>query len=537
MTKKSIIFLISITVVFSQTGCMQTETVSIIPRPVKIDVSMGTFTISPQTVILVDKDSRQVGEYLGGLLRPATGFELKVKKSSQVKNPTNCIILQTINDKADVGTEGYQLQVFSKKVLISAAEPAGLFYGCQSLRQLLPSQIENKEKIKGISWHIPKVKIQDRPRYRWRGMHLDVGRHFFGTEFVKKYIDLLALYKFNRFHWHLTEDQGWRVEIKKYPKLAKISAWRKGKDGKPYGGFYTQEQLCDIVEYAKARFITVVPEIEMPGHTQAVLAAYPELSCTGGPFEVATEWGIREDVYCAGNDQTFEFLENVLGEVIEIFPSQYVHIGGDECPKDRWKACPKCQARIKIEGLKDEHELQSYFIKRISRFLTAKNKKAIGWDEILEGGLAADAAVMSWRGTGGGIAAAQAGHDVVMCPLSHCYFNYEHPDCPDGPGHDGGGIDLRKVYLYEPTPLELTAKQATHILGTQGNVWTEYISTNDEVEFMAFPRACAIAEVAWSAKHLRDWDEFSVRLKRNAERLDKLNVNFHRDPVHTKNPI
>ncbi|MHC4394870.1 MAG: beta-N-acetylhexosaminidase [Planctomycetota bacterium] len=530
MAKKIGTILIFIIIASAQICGAEIKAAAIIPQPMKIEVGEGTFDLTPETIIVVTEGTRGIGEYLAGLLGPATGFKLEVKEISQSKAGANCIYLLDTSAKARLGAEGYDLKVLKNSIFINAASPAGVFYGCQTLRQLLPRAIESKEKVAGVGWNIEQVEIEDKPRYVWRGMHLDVSRYFFEKEFVKKYIDLLAYHKFNVLHMHLTDDQGWRIEIKKHPKLTEIGAWREGKDGERYGGFYTQKGIAEIIEYAAGRFVTIVPEVEMPGHSVAALAAYPELSCTGGPFKVETKWGIHKDVFCAGNDATFELLQDVLGEVADLFSSEYIHIGGDECPKDRWKACSKCQARIKAEGLKDEHELQSYFIKRISKFLTAKNKKLIGWDEILEGGLAKNAAVMSWRGTKGGIAAARAGHDVVMSPSTHCYFDMKQSDSPDALGATWAKpILLEKVYSYEPTPSEITAEQSKHILGAQGNVWTEHIPTEKDVEYMAVPRMCALAEVVWSPKELRDWADFKRRLKIHCERLDKLGVNYYRD--------
>ncbi len=382
---------------------------------------------------------------------------------------------------------------------------------------------------------LPCLSIADQPRFPWRGMHLDVCRHFFPVEFVKRYIDLLARYKMNTFHWHLTEDQGWRIEIKKYPKLTEVGAWRSGGqvgpysrreyDSIPYGGFYTQAQIKEVVAYAAARHVTVVPEIEMPGHAMAALAAYPALGCIGGPYEVQKGWGVFDDVFCAGNDSVFAMLEGVLTEVMELFPGQYLHIGGDECPKERWKACAKCQARMKAHGLKDEHELQSYFIQRIEQFVNSKGRKIIGWDEILEGGLAPNAAVMSWRGTEGGVAAAKSGHYAVMSPGSHCYFDHYQGDPANEPLAIGGYTTLQKVYSYEPIPAELKPEEAKYILGAQGNVWTEYILTPDHVEYMAVPRMLALAEVLWTPKAKRDEADFIRRLENEFPKLEAMKVN------------
>jgi len=360
----------------------------------------------------------------------------------------------------------------------------------------------------------------------------------FPVEFVKRYIDLLAMLKMNVFHWHLTEDQGWRIEIKRYPELTRIGSRRSSspvpgdpsqQDGKPYAGFYTQDEIRQVVAYAAERHVNVVPEIEMPGHSMAALASYPELGCTGGPYQVRTQWGIEEDVYCAGNEEVFEFLENVLDEVLDLFPSPFIHVGGDECPKSRWRECPKCQARIKEENLADEDELQSYFIRRIENYLSNRGRRLIGWDEILEGGLAPGATVMSWRGTEGGIRAAQSGHDVVMTPFTHCYFDYyQSEDHENEPAGIGGYLPLETVYAYEPVPEELTPEQGEHILGAQGNVWTEYIFSPAQVEYMAYPRAIALAEVVWTPAEGRDYPDFLRRLEPYLLRLDRMGVNYRK---------
>jgi hexosaminidase len=365
---------------------------------------------------------------------------------------------------------------------------------------------------------------------------LDVARHFFPISHVKRYIDLLAMHKMNVLHWHLTEDQGWRIEIKKYPKLTEIGSRREASalltdrdklDGKPHGGFYTQEQIREVVEYAASRFITVVPEIEMPGHSMAALASYPELGCTGGPYKVRTFWGIEENVYCAGNDKVFEFLQDVLEEVMALFPGRYIHIGGDECPKAMWSTCKKCQARIKKEQLKDENELQSYFIKRIETFLNDNGRQLIGWDEILEGGLAPGATVMSWRGMEGGLEAASKGHDAIMCPLNYTYFDYyQSEDRENEPPAIGGLITLETAYEFDPAPLELPDDVAGHILGAQGQLWAEFIDSESHVDYMAFPRASALAEVLWTNRESREFNDFMSRLPRLLQRLERWNVNY-----------
>jgi hexosaminidase len=437
------------------------------------------------------------------------------------------IAMQVITPDTLLHAEWYALGVMTDGIVISATTEAGLFRGSRTLIQLLEQGRE--------TGRLPCLSITDQPRFEWRGMHLDACRHFWSVEFTKKYIDLLARYKMNSFHWHLTEDQGWRIEIKKYPKLTELGAWRNGSqvgpyarlqyDTIPYGGFYTQEQIREVVAYAAARHINVVPEIEMPGHALAALAAYPHLGCTGGPYEVQRGWGVFEDVFCAGNDSVFTFLEDVLTEVMDLFPSKTIHIGGDECPKEAWKKCAKCQARMKDEGLKDEHELQSYFIQRIEKFVNSKGRKIIGWDEILEGGLAPNASVMSWRGTEGGIAAARSGHYAVMSPGSHCYFDHYQGDPANEPLAFGGYTTVQKVYSYEPIPAELKPEEHKYILGAQGNMWTEYILTPEHVEYMAVPRMLALAEVLWTPKSKRNEADFIHRLENEFPKLEAMKVN------------
>ncbi len=503
------------------------ESLGLVPVPASLEIQKGRFKLSKSTTIQASGKAASIASYLNGHLQKFYGFALEITDKAGGKN---AIVLQEIAKNNEGGKEAYSLQVNSKGISI-LGEPAGLFYGIQTLIQLLP--LEKSESLT-----IPAVQIDDRPRFGYRGMHLDVGRHFMPVAFVKKYIDQIARHKMNTFHWHLTEDQGWRIEIKKYPKLTEIGAWRKETvighnrdkpqkfDGKRSGGFYTQEEIKDIVAYAADRFITVIPEIEMPGHSLAALAAYPELGCTEGPFEVATKWGIFNDVYCP-NEETFRFLEDVLTEVIALFPSPYIHIGGDECPKTRWEESAFCQQLIKKEGLKDEHELQSYFIQRIEKFLNSKGKQIIGWDEILEGGLAPNATVMSWRGIKGGIAAAKQHHNVIMTPTDYCYFDYYQSESKDTePLAIGGFLPVEKVYSYEPIPEELTAAEAKYILGAQANVWTEYIPTPAQAEYMIFPRMCALAEVVWSPKEKRNWNSFTTRMQTHFKRLDAFHINY-----------
>ena len=497
---------------------------------------MGSFEVKPDTKIWLsdlNRETEQVATFLSGLFEASAGFRLGYGEGTAGRKGDIHLIL----DESMTDSEGYELNVNPKQVAIRAKYPVGLFYGVQTLRQLLPSDIESESRIKNQVWSIPSVTIYDAPRFPYRGMHLDVGRHFFPVDFIKKYIDLIALHKMNTFHWHLTEDQGWRLEIKKYPKLTEVSAWRKETmvghyqdkprkyDGQRYGGFYTQKEVREIVAYARDRFVTIIPEIEMPGHSQAVLAAYPELACSEGPFEVATSWGVKEDVFCP-KEATFTFLENVLSEVMDLFPSAYIHIGGDECPKKRWEESAFVQHLIKKEGLKDENELQSYFIRRMEEFLESKGRKLIGWDEILEGGLSPNATVMSWRGEEGGIEAARQGHDAIMTPVQNCYFDYYQADKKDEPLAIGGFLPLGEVYHYEPIPDGLSAEETNHILGAQGNLWTEYIKTPDYAEYMALPRMTALSEVVWTAKDQKSWKDFTKRLEYFVKRLDKMGVNY-----------
>ncbi len=494
----------------------------LVPAPAKIQCTGAGLSLDKNFILAAeahDAVAANAAEQVAVMIADVTGTKPPIRKLSGTNVPAHSLLLATRGVPRECREEGYELTVTPEGAILRANTLQGFFYGSQTLRQLLTCETNPSNSLRG-------VHIVDTPRYTWRGMHLDVGRHFMPLAFVKRYIDLLAMHKFNIFHWHLTEDQGWRIEIKKYPKLTEVAAWRN-KDGHRYGGFYTQDEIREIVAYAQERHITIVPEIEMPGHALAAIAAYPEFSCTGGPFEVTNTWGVHKDVYCAGNDETFVFLENVLTEVAGLFPGPFLHIGGDECPKDRWKACAKCQSRIKSESLADEDELQSYFIKRIAKILAKFDKRLVGWDEILEGGLAPSATVMSWRGTKGGIRAAGMGHDVIMCPTSHCYFDYRQSDATEEHGASWAPhTTLEKVYSFEPTPNELGQKEAEHVLGAQGNCWTERMPTTAWVEYMVYPRACALSEVVWSPKQQRDWGDFRERLRVHLKRLDALNVNY-----------
>lgn len=462
---------------------------AIIPRPARLKAGGEPFAIAPETPVAVSPGTEALGkdlaERLGLQVRPAPAAGISL----------------ALDGPADLGEEGYTLVSSPAGVRIRAPRPAGVFYGIQTLLQLLSGGKE-----------VPGVEIEDRPRFPWRGYLLDPARHFRTKEFLKRTIDLLAFHKVNVLQLHLTDDQGWRVEIRKYPRLTEIGAWR-GTGEKRHGGFYTQEDLREIVAYAAGRFITIVPEIEMPGHSLAALAAYPEFSCTGGPFEVWTRWGISEDILCPGNEETFRFAQEVLAEVLALFPSKFIHVGGDECPRKRWKACPRCQKRIRDEGLKDETELHGYFIRRIDAFLASKGRRLVGWDEILEGGLAPGATVMSWRGEKGGITAANMGHDVVMSPTSHCYLDYPL-----------SRISVEKAYSYEPIPREIAPEKARHVLGLQGNMWGERTPRDEDVDRMTWPRQAALAEVGWSPKERRDWADFSARWEVHRARLQAWGV-------------
>ncbi len=539
-------------------SCWQQECipqpVSIIPKPLVNEPGEGCFRIRPGTRILVSGEDSVLmrdAEYLAVIMEKVAGLRLPVsvyrlqepgggKQAGDVMEK-NAILLMVNESWGDYGEEGYDLAVNKKGIRIQACKPAGVFYGIQTLLQLLPPEIYGNQPVSNKNWNVAAVHIVDRPRYSWRGMHLDVSRHFFPVEFVKRYIDLIAMHKMNLFHWHLTDDNGWRIEIKKYPLLTEISAWSVDRGHQPwnettppapgekatYGGFYTQEQIRDVVDYARQRHIRVLPEIEMPGHSVAVFAAYPQLSCRGERLYVrpGSYWP-NNDIYCAGNDSVFTFIEDILTEVMQLFPSPYIHIGGDEADKTIWKKCPKCQQRIRDENLKDEKELQSYFVRRIEKFLNANGRKLIGWDEILEGGLAPEATVMSWRGFEGGIAAASQGHNVVMCPVSHCYFDYYQGDPDFQPVSIGGFISLKKVYSFEPTPPDLTPDQAGFVLGGQGNLWAEFIPSPEHAEYMALPRMTALSEVLWSSRENRNWDDFNQRLQTQLQRFKAMNVNY-----------
>jgi hexosaminidase len=516
-------FLVFIFIAFGLNLSAQNR-INIIPKPTSVLEKDGEFIINSKTLVYISEPSiEKEANYFINYLESIYGLKLKLASGKPKKK--NSILL---NNLKSGDFENYELAITKKYIGITANADAGIFYGLQSLIQLLPVA---KQSLLTVSCAL----IQDHPRYAWRGMHLDCSRHFFETNFIKKYIDFLATYKMNVFHWHLTDDQGWRIEIKKYPLLTKEGAWRKGSmigpysdnkfDSIRYGGFYTQNEIKEIVAYAAERHITIVPEIEMPGHALAALAAYPMFSCTGKPVEVGMKWGVETTVFCP-SEGTFLFLRNILNEVMDLFPSKFIHIGGDEVLKDEWDSSVLCQQIMKDQGLANSHELQSYFIQRIEKIVNARGRSIIGWDEILEGGLAPNAAVMSWRGIEGGIAAAKQKHYVVMSPGSHCYFDHYQGKKEQEPLAIGGFTPLEKVYSYEPTPDTLSTEEATYILGAQANVWTEYITSSAQVEYMAMPRMAALAEVVWSKKEDRNYEDFYRRMQLHRSLLDARGINY-----------
>jgi hexosaminidase len=512
--------------------------IAIVPQPESLTVARGEFKLSASTVIWTDASSADIARRFAASLAPATGLTIPVRIGAA---PVTGIVLTRDARLTRLGAEGYELTVTPRRLTIRGRERAGVFYGLQTVRQLLPPEIFREAKVDSVAWTIPALRIVDRPRFTWRGAHLDVGRHFMPKEFVKKYIDLLALQKMNSFHWHLTEDQGWRLEIKKYPRLTEVGAWRTQTivghqpgsdsttwqyDGQRHGGYYTQDDVREIVAYARDRFVNVVPEIEMPGHALAAIAAYPELGVTGQPADVGMRWGVYANILNA-DESTITFMQDVLTEVLSLFPSRFIHIGGDEADKALWKTSPRIQDRIRELGLKDEHELQSWFIHRIDSFLTAHGRRLVGWDEILEGGLAPGATVMSWRGTQGGIDAARAGHDVIITPTSHTYFDYYQSRNTTGePLAIGGFLPLETVYAFDPVPAEMEPESRSRVLGAQGQLWTEYLPGPKQVEYMAFPRLTALAEVLWSPPERRNFSDFSVRLEEYLRRLAILDVAY-----------
>lgn len=546
----------------------QSNAISIIPKPVGISQGEGVFQITQNTLIVTDTthpDLARIADFLAKMVANPTTWHLNIVDITEYNEiqHENVVLLTLENDGASppvfdpaihpaiAGSaypEHYTLDVSPGRIQITAAHPAGIFYGMQSLRQLLPAEFDYTDYSRvpaSVKWLIPAVTIRDEPRFAYRGMHLDVGRHFMPVDFVKTYIDMLALHKMNTFHWHLTEDQGWRIEILQYPKLTEIGAWRDSTlighynsgryDNIRYGGYYTQDEIREVVSYAHERFIHVIPEIELPGHASAALAAYPQFGCTdlNNEYKVQSTWGIFEEIFCP-TEETFEFLQNVLTEVMYLFPGTFIHIGGDEAMKNRWKTSSIAQGVMQREELADEHELQSYFIRRMDAFLVENGRRLLGWDEILEGGLAPGATVMSWRGESGGIAAARMRHDAVMSPTGYAYLDYYQADRSVEPLAIGGFLPLEKVYSYEPIPADLEVELHHHILGAQVNVWTEYMKTPEKIAYMAYPRAFAMAEVVWSAQSDRSFEDFLDRLKHHLKRLDVLGIGYR--PIDYNKP-
>jgi hexosaminidase len=531
-----LLFLIVVSSSCSKSKVFAESDIAIIPKPVHLKLEKGVFGFNDKTEFVIsDASQKEAVSILLNKFKKAAGWTLQVSENAPKNNFVAFIVDESLNDEA------YELIVNSDNITIKAKSYSGFLYAMETIRQLLPVDIESNTVLKNTDWIIPNLTINDEPRFKWRGLHLDVARHFFKKEYIKQTIDMLAMHKMNVFHFHLVDDQGWRIEIKKYPKLTSVGAWRLDQedahwDGRrvttpedeaTYGGFYTQEDIKEIVAYAKTKGVQVVPEIEMPAHVMSAIAAYPELSCTETPIGVPSGgvWPITE-IYCAGKETTFEFLENVLLEVIELFPSKYIHVGGDEATKTNWAKCPHCQNRMKTEGLKNVEELQSYFIKRMERFISTHDRKLIGWDEILEGGLAPQATVMSWRGVKGGLEATEQGHDVVMTPGSHMYFDHYQGPQNQEPLAWGGHTPLSKVYEFDPIVETMTPEQSKHVLGGQANLWSEQIKTEAHSQYMIFPRLAALSEAVWSPKASRNWDDFSKRIVSLFKRYEYLGINY-----------
>jgi len=516
--------------------------INIIPKPLTLQKGEGTFTIDSDTRIILNDDSKTLKrgvEVFTDIVNQSSTFKLKSELKSGDVSGENAIVVSLSGDENRYGHEGYSLKVTSEKITVEAAESAGVFYAFQTLRQLFPPELEDST-VTADEWYIPAVEVFDKPTFKWRGQLLDVSRHFLPMELLKKNIDYLARYKMNIFHLHLTDDQGWRVEIKKYPKLTEVGAWRvdyndmgwwgrpaqKPGDKATYGGYFTQDQIRELVQYAADRFISILPEIDVPGHSQSFIASYPEVSCDGKKYYVATGGVAKDNTVCPGKEITFKVIEDILNEVLPLFPGDYFHIGGDECNKSQWKKCADCQRRIKNEKLKNEHELQSYFIKRVEKMVNAHGKILIGWDEILEGGLAPNATVMSWRGEKGGIASAKMGHDVVMSPNTYCYLDLKQGNPALEPNYGYSHLWLSTTYSYAPMPEALNSEEKKHILGVQGNLWGESIRGEKAMNYMLFPRLLAIAEVGWTHRKDRGWNDFVERLEYNLVRLKNLGIGY-----------
>ncbi|MBV9774450.1 MAG: beta-N-acetylhexosaminidase [Gemmatimonadetes bacterium] len=515
----------------------------VVPLPASLRTGSGAFPLNPGTRIVLSDPSnaelRTVAGFLAGPLRAASGLPLPVSAEAARDEEDNAIVLRLGKVTPGTSEERYRLLVTDRGAELTAVAPVGIFRGVQTIRQLLPEALEQTMRARSpwatgpvmaaaapSDWTLPAVEIRDAPRFPYRGMHLDVSRHFFPVEFVKEYIDLLALYKFNQFHWHLTDDQGWRVEIRRYPRLTQVGAWRRETtgDGTPYGGFYTQEQIREVVAYAAARYVTIIPEVDMPGHSGAALAAYPEMSCSGEPREVSTTWGIFGTMYCP-TEPTFTFLFGVLDEIVDLFPGTYVHTGGDETAPLEWVNSPVAQEVMRREGLTGVDELQSYFNRRISEHLRSRGRRLIGWDEMLDGGAPAGATVMSWRDMGTGVEAARQGHDVIMAPSSITYFDQYQASPLTEPLGVGGTVTLKSVYDFDPTP-SMFGSTANRVLGAQGNIWTEHLEKPEEVEYMLLPRMLALSEVVWSPGDVHGWSGFQARLPVQLDRLAQLGIRY-----------
>lgn len=517
---------------------MLAATPAIIPRPAHLVAGKGEFTLTRRTVIVADRADSAVAQRFARALAAPTGYTLAVRTGSGGSG-SRIVFRRAAARDTTLGPEGYRLEVRPGVVTITSSAPAGAFYATQSLRQLFPAAVYRAAPLPNMKFTAPAVTIVDRPRFAYRGMHLDVSRHFMPKEFVKKYIDLLAMHKMNMFHWHLTDDQGWRIEIRKYPRLTQIGGWRDSTimghqpqdttlavwDHRRQGGFYSQDDVREIVAYASERFVTIVPEIEMPGHSQAAIAAYPSLGNLGDTIRPWTMWGVSHYILNP-SDTTIAFMQDVLTEVMSLFPGKFIHVGGDEAPKDQWKASPRAQERIRALGLKDENALQGWFTAQMAAFLERHGRRLVGWDEILEGGVAPNAVVMSWRGINGGIIAARSGHDAIMTPGGYTYFDHYQAPPDSEPLAIGGFLPMDSVYLYEPVPPQLEPAFAKHILGAQGQVWTEYLEGPKNVEYMAFPREAALAEVLWTPRDRRDLADFRQRLAQHLARLNALDVNY-----------
>ncbi|GAB3705958.1 family 20 glycosylhydrolase [Spirosoma flavus] len=556
---RALLLVLLVFIVLPATYCQSVDRYTIIPRPAQLEPQTGEFIIDRTTVIMVpvaQTELKAIVDTFATHINRSTGLNVPVRNTNRLTSSGNIIDFLPSTDTT-LHEEGYRINVTDRLVVVEARTPKGFFYAVQTLYQLLPPVVlskghatANKESVPQnssaairsmlLALPIPACRIQDSPRYSYRGLHLDVSRHFFSVAYIKKYLDLMALHKFNQFHWHLTDDQGWRIEIKKHPKLTQIGAHRRETiighydeydpqvfDGKPYGGYYTQDEVREVIRYAATKYINVVPEIELPGHALAALAAYPELACTTSPYTVSTKWGVFDDVFCP-TEKTFAFLGEVLTEVIDLFPGKYIHIGGDECPKTVWRKSAFCRQLIKRLKLRNENGLQSYFIKRIDKFVTSKGRRIIGWDEILQGGLSPNATVMSWRNIRNGIEAARQHHDVIMTPGQFCYLDHFQGDPAQEPTGFGSYLPLEIVYSYNPTPAGLAPKEAAHILGAQANIWTEYISTSAQLEYMLWPRAAALAEVVWTPLAQKNFDDFTRRLTVHFERLNNLSTNYSR---------